>query len=102
MQLQKMLWASFSLLTLSACSAISQPDTDMCVVNEPGLHLICYNLKRDYDKNGVLKPGAVETIKPIQSLTDLNKYVVTDPVGFEHLKTFVQEMRDEMKRCESK
>lgn len=98
MQLQKMLWVSFSLL-IAGCGSIDRPDTDLCVVNDPGHHLICYNLKRDYDKNGSLKPGAVPMIKPIESIADLNKDVCTDPSGFEHLKTYVQEMKDAMKRC---
>ena len=78
-----------------ACSTIPRPDTNLCVVNVPGKHLKCYNLKRDYDGDGNRNPDAKPTIVPISSLNDLNKFIATDPDGFANLKAYVQKIREE-------
>jgi hypothetical protein len=62
------------------------------------LYKYCYNLKKDYDNNGVRKPAAKPKIvryHDAQSMMKaMDKTVGTDPQGFGNLKLFVREMID--------
>jgi hypothetical protein len=86
-----MLFLAFS--TLTACSSIKRPDTNLCVVNAVASHLTCYNMLRDYQDDGMIKPDAKPTIIPVDDLSDLNKFITTDPEGFARLKLYVKELR---------
>jgi len=68
-------------------------------------------MKRDYDDDGVLKPGAKATYRPNLTIDDLSKALVVDsPFDDEHpnpthyedgiarLKTYIRELRDEANR----
>lgn len=87
-----------SLLLLAACRSLPQrPDTDICVNNPQLEHKKCYNLRRDYDEEGQLKPGAVPSFKPLLSLADVEKDISTDPDGWANLKAYIRQLRDELK-----
>lgn len=100
------MWASISLLMsfsalMAGCANIERPDTNILGVNEPGLQLYGYNLKKDYDNTGKRKATAKPTIVQFQSRDEmavgLNKYMCTDPDGFARLKAYIQKVR---KYCE--
>lgn len=97
MRLLKTLFLAFSLC---ACSSVSKPDTDLCVVNAPGEHLTCYNIRRDYDDDGNIKAGAKPTYRQAITVADLNKHVVTDPKGWANLKAYIKILREEYSKCE--
>lgn len=82
-------------ITFSGCG-VDRPDTDLCVFNTAQLYKYCYNLKKDYDGNGVRKKTAVpKTVryKDAQSMMiAMDKTVGTDPAGFGNLKVFVREL----------
>lgn len=87
----------------SGCATVERPDTDMCVVNVPGEHAKCYNLKRDYNDDGSRNPSAIPTYRPIDrtkklSLDDLNKNTCVDPDGLANLKSYIRELRDAYER----
>ena len=86
-----MSFVGFSLLT--ACSSIERPDAYLCGVNAKSMQLRCYNLKSDFDRNGVLKDSAQPMIKPIKSVIDLNAGVYVTPSDFEKIKVYVREMK---------
>lgn len=88
----------FSLLLVCGCAGVPRPDTDLCVANVPGKNRKCYNLLRDYDNTGERIPGAKPTYKPLTSLNDINKSVMTDPTGFANLKAYLRKLRDEATR----
>lgn len=99
MKLIKLLLILLISFSLIGC-AINPPDADLCVVNAGAKHLTCYNLKRDYvPETGALKPEASPTFKPVSSLEDLNKYIVTDPDAFERIKIFTQQVRYDLNSC---
>lgn len=98
----------FSLLAISfglvGCATIPRPDSDLggVVVNSDGAtgKFRSYNLKTDYDDNGVRRPSAKPKEKPINSLRDLIGYTCTDAKGLKNIKTWLSDMRDEIqKRC---
>jgi hypothetical protein len=90
----------FSLL-LIGCASVPRPNTDICIVNAPAKHRKCYNLLKDYDDEGNLKPGAAASYKPASKIEDLNKNATTDPKGLANLKAYLRKLREESKsRCQ--
>ncbi len=85
-------------LSLVSCSSVPRPDTDVGVVNAEFHQIKGYNLLRDYDDNGNLNPSAKPWIRPAVNVSDLNKNVCTDPQGWANLKSYIRELRDELKR----
>lgn len=96
--LRMMLFVSFSLLTIGC--GVERPDTNLYVVNAPFEQAKGYNLKRDYDSEGNLKPGAKAIVIKVNSHYDLNKFVCTDPTGFANLKAYLQKMREAYRNCQ--
>lgn len=86
-------FATFSLFS-AGCGSIKRPNTDICVVNEPGGYQICYNLYRDYNSNGQRKPDAKPFYKPAKTVSDLNKNICTDPQGFANLLIYISQLRE--------
>jgi hypothetical protein len=86
------LLVSFSLFS---CAQIDRPDTDLCVVNAPGKKLTCFNLKRDYDKDGNLKSDAKPVFKPAPTIESVNKHIITDPQGYARLRAYIRTLRQE-------
>lgn len=96
MQLQKRHWTIFSILILTGCSSsVERPDTDLCVINAPLNQMKCYNLKRDYDSNGVIKPEATGKLYPVEGVEDVNKFICTSPEDFANLKSYIKALREE-------
>lgn len=87
-----------ALLILSACS-VPRPNTDICIANAPANHLICYNLKKDYDNDGNRNPNAKPSYKPLTTVEDINKFACTDPDGLAELKIYLQDLRERFKDC---
>lgn len=99
---------SIRLLTLlwvagnfSAC-ATGRPDADVCIVNAPNQNRKCYNLKRDYGDDGLLRPDAHPTYRPTRALEDLNKAMVLDSTdgfadGIARVKAWVKKLREAAK-----
>lgn len=73
---------------------IERPDTELCIVNAPGLVEKCYNLKEDYDDTGHLKLDATPLYRELHSVQDLNKHLCVDPEGTVNLKAFIKELRE--------
>jgi predicted small lipoprotein YifL len=100
-KLTKRLIALLAVFSLSGCGTLERPDSNVGVVNAPLRHLKYYNLKTDYDSNGILLPGAVAKFKTLQTLDDLNKYICMDPNSFANLKAFLNELKQRA-TCEVK
>jgi hypothetical protein len=83
---------------LTGCNTVPLPDTDICVINVPALHEYCYNIKRDYDANGRLKPSAKPMIRKYADeaamLAGLNKGIKTNPDGWANFKAYARELRE--------
>lgn len=92
MQLKTCLIIS-SVIFFSGCAGIPRPDSDLCVINAPASHLICYNLKRDYTDNGVLKPDAKPHYKSVATLNDVNKHIIMDVDSFTKLKAYIKKVK---------
>lgn len=95
-QLRK-LWTISNILLLVGCASIEHPDTNLCVINTPLSQMKCYNLKRDYEPSGSIKPNAVPQVIPLKGMEDLNKFICTDPDGFANLKAYIKALREEAK-----
>jgi hypothetical protein len=87
-----MLLAACSIL--AGCNSVPRPDTDLCVNNAQLFHKKCYNLARDYDDAGNLKPDAKPIFKPLASLSDADKDVCTSPAGWANLKAYIRALRE--------
>ena|GEM_PF-2341856 len=96
----KLLTMLLMVFELVACSAPA-PDTDVCVVNALQSRMKCYNLARDYDDDGNIKPTASPTYKPCQNCEAVDKHIVTDSIGFQNLKAFANQINYRLNQCES-
>lgn len=100
-----MRWTTFSFL-LVGCGTLPRPDVDLMVVNAPGNKRCGYNMLRDYDADGHLKPGVKMFCRPNASIKDLNKSTVLDseagfPDALARMKAYIKIMREEFeKRCQ--
>ncbi len=83
---------SFAILS---CAKISRPDADICVVNAFGKKLTCYNLARDYNDDGLIKPGTPAHFKPAPDIDSVNKHVVMSAADFGKFKAYVKKLREE-------
>ncbi len=98
MRLTKLLVLLLMELSLSACSTVPRPDTNIGVVNNE-LHKIGgYNLLKDYDDNGNLNPNATPWTRPVNSAADLDKNICTDPDGWANLKAYIRMLREQVAR----
>lgn len=70
-----------------------------CVYNAHRGYNLCYNLEKDFDTNGDIKPGIKGQKVPIQSLDDMHARVNFDPDSYASLKAFILKQRY---RCEEK
>lgn len=89
-----MFWMAFNLI---GCG-LSQPDTNICIVNAPNKNRKCYNLKNDYDSAGHLKANAVPQYRANATIDDLNKAFIIDPIvpannqGLANLKAWIADL----------
>lgn len=88
----------FAVCSLCACQ--HRPDAFVGVVNAPKKQIRGYNLRQDYDSNGNLKPGAKGETRPARSIDDVNKYVCTDPDGYEQILAAYQTLKEEYDSCQ--
>lgn len=94
----------FSLLALSACMSVERPDAYAWGVNGPKQRLEGFNIKHDYDSNGVRLPGAQMTVKPLANgLNSLNGAICFLPPkansqpydeGIKGMKVWLGDLRD--------
>lgn len=88
-----------AVFSLFSCASIKRPDIDVCIVNAPGKKINCYNLEKDYQDDGQLKPGAKFHTRVAASIQDLNKHLVfTSDTGPENaiakLKAYIKNLRE--------
>lgn len=79
-------------------SCNERPDGFSCLVDAPPTRqprLICFHMQRDMDKNGNIKPDAKPEIRPIASISDLDKYTVFDPNSWAAVKAWIRHMREQ-------
>lgn len=85
-------------LVFNGCALIQRPDSNICVMNAPAQHMKCYNLKRDYNDDGTLKPTAKPTFRQFRIIDDGNKYISMDPDSFAQLKAYIKLLREEYQK----
>lgn len=81
-------------LSISSCSSVQRPDAYICGINAPGLKLRCYNIKSDFDENGVMHPNAQPKTVHIEGLSSLNGGVYFSPGDLEKLKVWLGDLRN--------
>lgn len=89
-------------ITGCGCSVVQRPDVDLCIINSVEENRSCLNMKRDYNDDGTVLPGAKLFQKPNKVLMDLNKALVIDSSsGFEdgiaNLKIYINQLREAAK-----
>ena len=77
---------------LISCSSVQRPDALICGVNAVASKLRCYNIKTDFDNDGVLIPGVKPKIIPFV-LHDLNGGIFFSAQDFEKVKVWIADMR---------
>lgn len=84
---------------ISGCASIPRPNSNLCIVNVPGLRENCLNLKDDYDSLGRIRVGTRFKVKQFSTaeelLNDLNKNTCMDPDSLAELKAFIKKLREE-------
>lgn len=91
-----------TVLSLGACSKLpTRPDAYICVNNVGAFHKKCYNLLKDYTDDGLLKPGAMPSMRPLNALADADKDISTDPDGWGRIKAYIRLLRSELSVCKS-
>ena len=103
--------AACSLLT--ACGGVASPHILVCIVNAPAENRKCYEVDKDFDTNGALKPGAVPVIRANSSIADLNKAFTVDSVDQESpasngfvdalaaAKTWIKQEQNHLANCKA-
>lgn len=97
MRLAAICLTTLSLLFLAGCNEVDRPDSPVCVLNTPARHILCYNLKTDYDDQGNLKPSAKPEVTQYADadamLAALNKSVLTTATGWTNIKIYIRKLR---------
>lgn len=88
----------FLSLVACGCAGVKRPDAYFYGVNGTGGYLKGYNLRTDYNDDGVRKSGAQAKIIRIDSLKQLNGYTCTDPTGLERTKVFISDLKSAYER----
>ena len=85
-----------SLLFVACAGGPQRPDTNIyqIIVSDDGMEAYGYNMLRDYDSEGNLKPDAKPVVIPLSSLKDLRKWYGTDPTGMKNLKVYLKDVRN--------
>jgi hypothetical protein len=92
-----------SLVLCFGCASVQRPNSFIWGVNGSASRLEGYNIKTDYDENGVRRPGAKPVLRSLNGLRDLNGALLilpaktNDPLkdeGTRGVKRWFQDMRD--------
>lgn len=86
---------AFSLM--GCAHIISNPDSNLYIVQAPDKKIRGYNLKRDYDSDGNRKPDAKPIEYHVERIEQLDKWACSDPVSFERMQTAARDVRDYVK-----
>lgn len=87
-----------SSLALVSCASVPPPKGMGCVAIAKKNRLVCFDLEKDFDpKTGNPKPDAKAKYFQLNSLDNIDKWVVFDPDSFASLKGFALKVKD---RCE--
>jgi hypothetical protein len=81
-------------LSISSCSSVKRPDAYICGINSKSKELRCYNILKDFNDDGSMKPEAKPMIQPLSGLDQLNSSVMMFPKEFEKVKVWLQDLRD--------
>jgi hypothetical protein len=96
----RLLMTSFAIFSLVGCASEQRPNSYACGVNGAKARLECFNIKTDYDDNGVRKPDAQALIVPLPAgLLNLNGAICFLPPkghdeGIRGLKRWLGDVRD--------
>lgn len=95
--LKKFFLVSSSLL-ISACANIPPPQGLACVAFSQKGYSICYDMEKDFDQNGDVKPDVKGRRVPLD-LNAIDKHVHFDPDSYASLKSFALKQKAQ---CEAK
>jgi hypothetical protein len=87
-----------TVFSLWACA--DRPDVDLCIINAPNKNRKCFNLAKDYQDDGSLKPGAMPVYRATSTIEDLNKSLVLDSStgpedAIARMKAWVRKLQEE-------
>jgi hypothetical protein len=85
-QLKKFFLVGSSLVVVG-CANIPLPKGDACVAFPQKGYSLCYDMEKDFDENGDVKPEAKAHRVPL-SLDVINKHVHFNPDSYASLKAF--------------
>ena len=94
----KLLLATLSIASLSACAGIPKPQGLGCVAFAMKGYSLCYDLSSDFDAEGSLLPGAKPQRVPL-SQESIDKHIHFSPDSYASLKAFALKHKA---RCEAK
>lgn len=69
------------------------------MLNAESHYRLCFNLEKDFDADGNVKPGVAGERVPVKSLDDLHTFVVMDVDSATNLKAYLLKQKA---RCEAK
>lgn len=93
----KILWIISSLLIIGC--GVPRPKGDICIVDARREVLRCYDMEKDYNDDGTLKPGAVQHTKPAINIDSVNKFTVFDPDAWAEVKIYIGKVKERYKEC---
>lgn len=88
----KLLTIFLITFSITGCTSVERPDTNLYIYNHKGGYLRGYNMKTDYNKKGVRNKDAKPKIVYVKDLSELNKFLMTDPTGAGNLKLYIQDL----------
>lgn len=77
------------VISLTACS-VPRPAGMACVVDLPDNQNICFDLQKDFDDQGNIKPDAKPQLLPL----DMDKRVNFDPDTWANVKAYIRKLKD--------
>lgn len=92
--------------TLLACNAVlliagcgpKPPQGLICLYDAPRSQSICYEMSKDFDKDGTLKPGAPQQILGGMTADKIDKHTHFSPEAWGSVRKWLGAMREQCKR----
>lgn len=89
----KRLMMLLNICSLVGCAGVQRPDANICGINAVSSNLRCYNIRKDYNNDGILDANAKPVIVPLSGLNDLNAGAYLSPLDLEKVKVWLGDLR---------
>ena len=87
-----------SFLILSGCG-VKPPEGKICLYDAPRERSLCYDVAKDLDSSGRVKPDAKMLVIENVKAETLDKHTHFDPESWSNVRKWMQKTRDRLEQC---